>query len=228
MAEDLVQEVFLIAYRQWPQFRGESKISTWLFRIAARTCSRMQRKRAGEPDRMESLEEMLPSGQPRLAYIPGPDEEPLDREIREEGRRAVQAAIAALPEAFRMPIVLREIVGFSLAEIAQILEVPEATIKTRLHRARLKLRHALEQAVPQKEVPGYSLERALCVDLLHAKQACLDHHTPFEFPNGIFCERCEVVFRSLDLTQELCRLEEGHDWPQGLEKRILSALEAHA
>ncbi len=226
MAEDLVQEVFLRAYEAWPTFRGDSKVSTWLFRIAARTCGRMQRKRAGEPERVESLEELLPSGQPRLTYIPGRGEEPLDVQVREESRRAVQAAIARLPEDFRMPIVLREIVGFSLAEIAAILDVPEATIKTRLHRARLKLRQALESVVPEREVPAYTLERDLCVDLLHAKQACLDREEPFQFPDGIFCERCEVVFRSLDFTQELCALEAGEGWPPGLEERILQALEA--
>ena len=225
LAEDLVQEVFLAAYSAWPKFRGDSKVSTWLFRIAARTCGRMQRKRAGEPERMESLEELMPTGQPRLTYIPSDDEEPLAREVREESRRAVQAAIAQLPEDFRMPLVLREIVGFSLTEIGSILEIREATIKTRLHRARLKVRQALEAVVPTREVPEFSLELAMCVDLLHAKQACLDRQEPFEFPDGIFCERCDVVFRSLDFTQELCALEEGQGWPVGLEDRILQALE---
>ena len=223
-AEDLVQEVFLQAFRAWDRFRGESQVSTWLYRIAARACIRMQRKRAGEPDHMESLEDLLPSGERKLAHVPGPGEEPLARELREESRRAVQRAIVELPEAFRMPLVLRELVGLSVAEIAEIVDVPAATVKTRMHRARLKMRKALEESLPKKEVPAFSLDRAICLDLLEAKQTCLDQGLAFDFPSGVFCERCDEVFRSLDFAQELCQLASESEWSQELGTRVLHAL----
>ncbi|HPF15451.1 MAG TPA: RNA polymerase sigma factor, partial [Planctomycetota bacterium] len=202
-AEDLVQEVFLQAFKSWDQFRGDAQVGTWLYRIAARTCMRMQRRRSGEPDHMESLDDLLPSGESRLAMIPGPEEEPLSDEIKEEGRRAVQQAIMGLPETFRMPLVLKEMVGFSVAEVAAILDIPEATVKTRLHRARLKLRRTLDASLPTKEVPPFALDKAICMDLLSAKQGCLDRGEPFVFPAGVFCERCRDVFSTLDFTQEL-------------------------
>ena len=57
-AEDLVQEVFLQAWRDWQRFEGRSSPATWLWRIAARRCQRMQRRRAGEPARIQTLDEL--------------------------------------------------------------------------------------------------------------------------------------------------------------------------
>jgi RNA polymerase sigma-70 factor (ECF subfamily) len=222
-AEDLVQEVFLTAYRTWDQFRGDSKVSTWLYTIASRACMKMQRRRVGEPAVLASLDELLPKGEARMATVPGPSEDPLTEQMRAEGRAAVQQAIADLPEMFRMPIVLREIVGLTLAEIAGILEIPEATVKTRLHRARLRLRQALEENLPVREVPAYSLDKAICLDLLQAKQNSLDLGVPFEFPPGLFCERCSEVFRTLDLTQQFCTLDAGEEWPEELGRQVLQS-----
>jgi RNA polymerase sigma-70 factor (ECF subfamily) len=220
-AEDLVQEVFMTAFRTWDQFRGESKVGTWLYTIAARACMKMQRRRVGEPTELASLDELMPKGEPRMASLPGPDEDPLSEQMREEGRAAIQQAIAELPEAFRMPIVLREIVGLPLADIAGVLQIPEATVKTRLHRARLKLRQALEGNLPVREVPTYTLDKAICLDLLQAKQTSLDLGLTFEFPQGVFCERCSEVFRTMDLTQEFCSITPGVEWPAELGRQVL-------
>jgi RNA polymerase sigma-70 factor, ECF subfamily len=62
-AKDLVQETFLNAYRGYHAFRGDAQVSTWLYAIAARACSRMRRKRKGEPDRELSLEEFIPTSE---------------------------------------------------------------------------------------------------------------------------------------------------------------------
>jgi len=83
-----------------------------------------------------------------MAVVPDQADGPLAQRIREEGRREIEAAIASLPITFRMPLVLKEIVGFPLAEIAGILGIKAATVKTRLHRARLRIRKALEEALP--------------------------------------------------------------------------------
>lgn len=147
-AEDMVQETYLQAYRKWPQFQGRSTAATWLYTIASRVCQRFHRKQSGEPERLESPEELLPFGEPRMAVVPDQADGPLAQRIREERRREIEAAIASLPITFRMPLVLKEIVGFPLAEIAGILGIKAATVKTRLHRARLRIRKALEEALP--------------------------------------------------------------------------------
>ena len=227
-AEDLVQEVFLSAWRHWDQFEGRSSPSTWLFTIAARACQRMHRKRSGEPDRVESLDAADPFGSPRLHVLPSDEEGPLDREIEREGRERVEAAIAALPLEFRMPLVLREVGGLAIADIAEVMDVPAATVKTRIHRARWKVREAVEGVLPMREVPPAAYSRQVCMDLLRAKQEAMDKGASFTFPEGIFCERCAEVFATLDLASELCSTIADGELPPEVKRLVLGGLEEPA
>lgn len=227
-AEDMVQETFLQAYRNWSQFQGHSSAATWLYTIASRVCQRFHRKKSGEPDRLESLEELLPLGEPLMAVIPGDDDGPLADSIREEARREIEAAITNLSLDFRMPLVLKEIVGFSIAEVACIMGIKEATVKTRLHRARLRLRKAMEQALPTREVPPPVYSMQVCLDLLQAKQDSLDRGVDFDFPDQVVCERCAELFATLDLAQGICRDIARGELPQGLRRQVLQQLGADA
>lgn len=220
-AEDMVQETFLRAFRNWESFEGRAQVSTWLYTIASRVCQRMHRKRSGEPDHLESLEDLLPFGEARMGVIPDESEGPLEASLREEGRQRVEAAIAELPLDFRMPLVLKEIVGFRVDEVAHILEIPEATVKTRLHRARLRIRKALEEALPEREVPPAIFSRQICFDLLQAKQDCLDKRVPFEFPDQVVCERCAELFATMDLAQDVCQELAQGQLPEALRRSIL-------
>ncbi len=222
-AEDLVQETFLQAYRSWDQFDGRSTPATWLYVIASRVCQRFHRKKSGEPARMESLEELLPMGAGPMAVVPAGDGGPLDAVLRKESRKEVEEAIAGLPLEFRMPLVLKEIVGFTLAEIASILDMPEATVKTRLYRARLRLRKALEEALPQREVPAPAYSQQVCLDLLQAKQEALDRNVPFEFPPEIVCERCSELFSTMDLAQDVCQDIARGRMPSALRAQLLAS-----
>src|SRR5690606_28835424 len=128
----------------WDGFRGESDPKTWPYTIAARACQRMHRKKSGEPERVASLDVDLPFGDRLIATIPSEQEDGAQEQIRREARERVEAAIAALPEDFRVPLVLKEIVGFSVPEVARMLGLQEGTVKSRVHRARLKLREAVD------------------------------------------------------------------------------------
>lgn len=222
-AEDLVQETFLRAYHSWEQFRGDSKASTWLYAIASRVCQRMHRKRSGEPDRLESIEELLPLGEPHMGVVPS-EQDPLALEIRRESRERVEAAIAQLPPDFRQPLVLKEIAGFTLDQIATILGIKPETVKTRLHRARLKVRNALEETLPKREVPPPAYSKQVCLDLLQAKQDSLDAGAEFEFPDKMICERCEEFFATLDLEGALCQEIASGAMPESLRHELLERL----
>ncbi len=224
-AEDMVQETFLQAYRAWDQFEGRSKASTWLYAIATRVCQRFHRKRVGEPERVESLEDLLPFGAPEIGVVPD-EEGPLSEQIRAEGRKRIEAAIAGLSLEFRMPLVLKEIVGFTLAEIGQVMDLKEATVKTRLHRARLKIRKALEGGLPVKEVPFPVYSKQICLDLLNAKQDALDRHTEFTFPDQIVCDRCSELFATMDLASEICSDLGRGKLPDGLSEQLRARLSA--
>ena len=224
-AEDIVQETFMQAYRKWAQFEGRSSAATWLYTIAWRTCQNFHRRRAGEPDRLESLDELLPLGEPRMAVVPDEADGPLVLALRAEGRRGIEAAIAALPIEFRMPLILKEIVGFSLAEIADILELKEATVKTRVHRARLRIRKALETALPVREVPAPVYSKQVCLDLLQAKQDTLDRGLDYEFPEGMLCDRCSELFATMDLAVSVCQDLARGELSDSLRRELLEQID---
>ena len=208
-ADDLVQETMIAALEAWPRFRGESQTYTWLFRIAARTCGRMQRKRVGEPDRLLPLDEILgagPGGSGAEAAGPaGPHPTRAWTVLeREEVRRRLDRALAEVPGSFRMALVLKDIADFSLEEVAAILDIPKATAKTRVHRGRVRLRDALEIDGVHPALPPATAPRQVCLDLLTAKLEAMDRGVPFPFPHGEVCDRCASLFRALDLNSEVC------------------------
>jgi len=225
-AEDLVQDTFLAAFRHWEQFQGRSKPSTWLYTIAARVCQRKRRRRSGAPERLASIDELLPLGDPKLAVAPSEAAEAA--QARRESREEVEAAIAELPETFRMPFVLKEVIGFSVADIASILGIEETTVRTRVHRARLKVRKALESSLPKRRVAPLAYSKAVCLDLLRAKQETLDRGAKFRFPPGVVCERCATLFATLDLANGVCKELADGRLPAQLRRDVLSRIAASA
>ncbi|MAY74166.1 MAG: hypothetical protein CMJ31_05450 [Phycisphaerae bacterium] len=217
-AEDLTQEVFLQAYRRWETFDGRSNPTTWLYTIAARACQRLHQKRADEPDEIGSLDALLPFGDPLVATVPGADVDGLGEQVRREARERLQEAIAALPDEFRMPLILKEIVGLSVPEVGIVLGLETGTVKSRVHRARLRLRHAIEHALPKEAAPAPAYDRQTCLDLLAAKQEALDRGVPFD--QGVICERCRSVFDTLDLAGDFCRELGRTEPPAGLIERL--------
>lgn len=143
-AQDLVQDTFLNAYRGLDQFRGDAQVSTWLYRIAARACLRLRRKRKGEPDRELSLEEFIPTseGEFRL-QIPTDGLTPEEALENKELRRALHQAIQKLPNKYRVVLVLRDMEGLTAKEVGVIMGLNERAVKSRLHRARLFVRREL-------------------------------------------------------------------------------------
>lgn len=143
-AKDLVQETFLNAYRGLKNFRGEARLSTWLYTIASRACMRMRRKRKGEPEYELSLDELVPTseGEFRL-QIPVDELTPEEALQNKELRQALDQAIDALPKKYRMVLVLRDMEGLQAKEVGTIMGLNERAVKSRLHRARLFVRREL-------------------------------------------------------------------------------------
>jgi hypothetical protein len=152
---------------------------------------------------------------------------PLAAALRTEAREQLEAAIAQLPVEYRMPLVLMEIVGFTSPEIAGITGMPEGTVRVRVHRARLALRKAIEQGLPQA-AQQQEYEASICQDLLDAKQVAMDRGVDFEVPEGALTGRCKAVFASLELTQDLCQALGPDDLPATLVKRIQDGMASGA
>ena len=133
-ADDLAQDVFLKIYRGLPYFRGEARLSTWIYRIVANVCSQERSRRA--PD--VSLEPARP-GAPRIDRG-GPDAAFGDLELRDR----LDKAIAQLPDNYRMLIAAHYLDGIQYEALAETLGVPLGTIKTHLHRAKRRLRELMQ------------------------------------------------------------------------------------
>lgn len=225
-AEDLVQEVFLQAFRGWHTFEGRSSPKTWLYTIAARACQRMHRKRAGQPESVPSLDAPLPFGEPMIAVIPSEQDDPLQEQIRREARERIESEIAQLPEAFRVPLILKEIVGMTVPEVAAILGLEQGTIKSRVHRARLRLRCAVDSVLPRQPdpAPPPAYSQQTCLDLLNAKQEALDRGVDFDAE--VICARCRSVFAALDLSQDVCRQLGRGEVPDTLRQRLQQVIKS--
>jgi len=140
-AEDIAQETFLNAFKYLKDFREETKLKNWLFKIAATACIRKRRKKKCEPDQEISLDSFMPQNGDDSAYdIPDVSDDPSDRMIQAELKKIIAAAIQSLPHKYRLVFNLRDIEGFSTQETADILGISTQSVKTRLHRARLFLR----------------------------------------------------------------------------------------
>ena len=139
-AEDLSQEGFLKIFKGLSSFRGESSFSTYIYRVAANTAIDALRRREAPTVRLSTENEEGEEFELAL-----PDAGPLPVEILEsrERRQAIRAAIDALPEHHRAVIVLREMDGMSYQDIAQAMGLTEGTVKSRINRARGRLRQLL-------------------------------------------------------------------------------------
>jgi RNA polymerase sigma-70 factor (ECF subfamily) len=143
-AEDVTQEVMLQAVRKLPTFRGESSVGTWLHRVAVNAALGYRRKRAVRArhqagDAPEELPDGLTTGGATRRWALAPDQPALDAETH----RLIEAAIARLPEKYRDVFVLADVEGMTPREVADQLGLGEAAVKSRLHRARLRMREAL-------------------------------------------------------------------------------------
>jgi RNA polymerase sigma-70 factor, ECF subfamily len=141
-AEDLAQEVFITVFKSIDSFRGESKFSTWLYRITANHCKNRIKYLARRHDRSKSEFDEALDPQTAAAAIAVP-RGPVRPDVQLQGvelEQTLQELIAELDEEQRVLVVLRDIEELSYEEICQITGLPEGTVKSRLHRARLALR----------------------------------------------------------------------------------------
>ncbi len=144
-AEDVVQETFLNVFRYLKDFRYETKFKNWLYRVAASTCFKKRRKSKFAPERELSLDEFFPQDEAEVPdQVPKWALMPLEKLLNDELLDQINEAVYTLPEKYRLAMVLRDIEGFSTAETAQILNLSDANVKVRLHRARLFLRDKLK------------------------------------------------------------------------------------
>ena len=173
-AEDVLQETFLKAYRGIKSFDGRSKISTWLFRIATNEALMVIRRK--HPDTI-SIDEPLETEEGEqepiqiIDWCCLPEEELLSEETKER----LDAAVQKLPEKLKVVFLLRDINDLSTHETAEILGLSDTAVKTRLSRARLRLREEL--SIYFSEKTSYNDEGQLD-KLIHGSEKEPGDHSP--------------------------------------------------
>jgi RNA polymerase sigma-70 factor (ECF subfamily) len=160
-AEDVLQEAYLRAFAAIATFRGESGIATWLTRIVLNEAHGRLRRRKTMVD-LDELETAQESAQ--VLNFPGmsKSDDPEADAARAQIRRILERAVDALPEPFRLVFILREVEDLSVEETASHLNLKVETVKTRLHRARRRLREALDAQLADVIVGAYPFLGARC------------------------------------------------------------------
>ncbi len=161
-AEDALQDGYLAAYQAMGNFRGEASLSTWLSRVVANQClARLRRQ-----NRRDNIVPMVALGgleEQEAPAMPADDNDTPDRAlVRSELRAILERKLDELPEAFRTVFVLRSVEEMSVEEVAQTLNLPEATVRTRHFRARSLLRESLAQDIDIAERDVWAFDGERC------------------------------------------------------------------
>ena len=154
-AEDVMQEAYVRAYEHLAEFRGEASFATWITRIAIHEAlARKRRERRFDTlDSAPQQPTLMPLESPR-----NPEQTVNDQQLR----AVLERAIDSLPADFRAVFVLRAVEQMSGAETAQCLDIPEETVKTRLHRARLRLQELIVHALDTHSTRAFEFHLTRC------------------------------------------------------------------
>ncbi len=142
-AEEAAQDAFLSAYRNFEKFRGESKVSTWLYRIAVNAALMKLRKDKNKRTLNQSGYDELQLVSP----AEGPEKLALNTELREH----LQDGLDMLAEKLKTAVVLRDVQGLSNEEAAEVMKISVSSLKARLHRGRVLLRQHLQEYLNQHQ-----------------------------------------------------------------------------
>jgi RNA polymerase sigma-70 factor (ECF subfamily) len=152
-AEDVAQEVFVQVFKAIGTFRGDSKLSTWIYRIAINLCKNrvkyLKVRHAAQQDELGDAEEKGALGGTARANV-GAMDRPDEIVSGKQVEQIVQRAIVELEPTFRECLVLRDVEELSYEQIEEITGLPIGTVKSRIHRARAQLREAVEAALGER------------------------------------------------------------------------------
>lgn len=139
-AADCLQEAMLHAWRAMASYKRTASFATWCYRIASNACVDMLRRKKARP--AASLDVL---GEAGFSPPAGPSADPQAQAEAAARRQLLQAGIAALPEDQRLALILRDVQGFSYEEVAQMTDTTLGTVKSRINRARTRLRESLRR-----------------------------------------------------------------------------------
>ncbi|MGE0789543.1 MAG: sigma-70 family RNA polymerase sigma factor [Sandaracinaceae bacterium] len=226
-ARDVLQETLLTMARSAEGFRGASSFTTWLYTVARSFCIKKRRRRAGAPARVHSLESDVPG---EVMALPDPARDPHAALEAKRDTDALAEAIAQLDPVQREVLVLRDVEGLSAAEVAEVLGVGVAAVKSRLHRARVALREQLVGPAAPADAGADSTATATCPDILPLFSRHLEDEIDSDACAAMErhiagCPRCSRACDALKETLHACRrVERDVEVPASLQASIKRAI----
>jgi RNA polymerase sigma-70 factor (ECF subfamily) len=227
-AKDILQDTLLAMARSVRDFRGASSLSTWLYSIARSFC--IKKRRHGRSVAAEPLSSPA-GGEADAAKVAhpgrGPEEEIGSREIE----AALAQAMAGLAPPYREVLVLRDIEGLRAPEVAEILGLTTEAVKSRLHRARLALRHSLAPLLGLAQAQPEQRTSHKCPDVLMLFSRHLEGEISADLcaemeRHVAGCDRCRASCESLRRTLNLCRTAPSPQVPEGIQQSVRNSLRA--
>ena len=164
-AEDVMQHAYVRAFEHLGEYQGRARFATWVTRIAVYEAF----KRLRQQKRLDALDESSEEDQAMTAHSPTPEQQVSDQELRV----ITEAAIDQLPCDFRTVFVLRAVEQMSVADVAESLDIPEDTVKTRYFRARMRLRKNLLQRLQGAETQTFGFHLSRCDRVVAAVMSVL-------------------------------------------------------
>lgn len=155
-AEDVVQDAYVRAYQHLDQFAGRAKFSTWLTRIAVHEALGRVRSRR-RLEELDAMPEEVKNGK-TVSSVPDPEQQLIGRELN----TLLESSVQKLPEPYRVVFMLREVEEATTQEVAEILDISEENVKTRLHRARALLRKSLYRKLGPHHKEAFAFPAVRC------------------------------------------------------------------
>lgn len=214
-AEDTMQEVLLKAIPYLPKFDNPKALGTWLYKVAKNRCLMSRRKSKFAPKEDLSLDELMPDRQELEQLESVPEINPESAAIRGEEGQRIREAVRNLPPHYRIILVLRDMEGFTDDEVGEITGLRPATVRVRLHRARLFVRRELSKARQKQAVEGWRATaeatrtrrcRSMFAGLSDYLDGELDDFSCEEIEAHLDgCEPCKKFLRSLEESIRQCK-----------------------
>jgi len=226
-AEDVLQESLLAAARGLSGFRGASSIGTWLYTIARSFCIKKRRRSVFAPAEV-SLDTQASLAARGLADPARRPDEALEASRLEA---ALQGAIAALDRPYREVLLLRDVEGLSAAEVAEVTGLSVPAVKTRLHRARARLREALAPLMAPRGETAASASARSCPDVVRQFSRHLEGdisaRTCASMQSHLAsCPRCQAACAGLEQVLRLCRTAPEPEVPAEVQDKVRRAVHA--
>lgn len=215
-AEDTMQEVLMKAIPYLPKFDNPKALATWLYKVAKNRCLMSRRKSKFAPKEDLSLDELMPDRQELEQLESVPEISPESAVIRGQEGQRIREAVRHLPPHYRIILVLRDMEGFTDEEVGEITGLRPATVRVRLHRARLFVRKELAKACQKQSVVDRSRQtteasrtrrcRSMFAGLSDYLDGELDDFSCEEIEAHLEdCEPCKKFLRSLEESIKQCR-----------------------